>query len=524
MHCRHQTLVLFATFALAGCSADSVGPIKAPLTASLSIGATQRAGSYIVLTNRNGTDFSDQVAKLGGKVTFYHAPTGFATVSGLTSSAAAQLRAITGVSEVDSDILVGLDEPSATAQADASALLSADAAPLPGTGVPQAAILGSWQWDMRLIRADTAWAHGKLGSSSVTVAIIDTGLDYDNRDLNTLVDLDHSASFADAWVGDTTTLNNPAPDTLTISDAEITATRFPTRNPIQDYNGHGTNVGATVSSRAFAFAGVTSKTTLIGVKVLGRNGQGNFSQILRGVLFAADQHADVANMSLGGAFSKAGNGNLVGVINKVFNYAKQQGMLIVTSAGNDSQDLQHNGNAFASFCDAPHVVCVSSVGLPTWEESNSPTFYRDADTPAFYTNFGRQSVTVAAPGGNGVLTADGRSLVPSDGWPWGVGPNLTSVASFVWSFCTRTKMNIVGKTGDFGNLVRDPGCATGGVLSGDIGTSQASPHVAGLAALLIAENGKGQPQQIKHLIERSADDINPLMGSGRINVKNALGL
>lgn len=512
---RSTVIALLTVFGFGACSTDTVGPLKAPLSASLSLNPSSVPGSYIVLTKNSAKDFSGQVAQLGGKVTYYHAPTGFATVSGLTASAASQLKAVAGASEVESDVLVGLDAPGATVEADATALLAADAGPAPGTGVPEAAILGSWQWDMRLIRADSAWAHSKLGSPSVTVAIIDTGLDYDNRDLNTLVDLTRSASFADAWVGDTTTRNNPHPDTLTISDAAITATRFPTRNPIQDYNGHGTNVGATVSSRAFAFAGVTSKTTLIGVKVLGRNGQGNFGQILSGVLFASDQHADVANMSLGGAFAKAGNGRLVALINKVFNYAKQQGMLIVTSAGNDGADLQHNGNAFASFCDAPHVICVSAVGPTTW--TGNP------DAPAFYTNYGHTVVSVAAPGGNGVLLANG-TLQLSDGWPWGVGRNHTSNASAVWSFCTRTKLNIVGKTGVFGNLVRDAACATGGQLTGAIGTSQASPHVAGLAALIIAEQGKLQPQVIKRLIENTADPINPLLGSGRINVKTALGL
>jgi hypothetical protein len=509
-------IAVLAAAGLAACSTDAVGPIKAPLTANLSVSPSFVPGSYIVITNgKSAKDFAENVEQLGGKVTFYHSPTGFATVSGLTAVSAAQLKGVSGVTDVESDILVALDAPAATVQADASALLSAPP-PLPGTGVPEGAILGSWQWDMRLIRADSAWAHSKLGSAAVTVAIIDTGLDYDNRDLNTLVDLTRSASFADSWVGDTTTANNPHPDTLTISDAEITATRFPTRNPIQDYNGHGTNVGATVSSRAFAFAGVTSKTTLIGVKVLGRNGQGNFSQILSGVLFAADQHADVANMSLGGAFAKAGNGRLVGIINKVLNYAKQQGMLIVTSAGNDGQDLQHNGNAFASFCDAPHVICVSAVGPTTW--TGNP------DLPAFYTNYGHNVVSVAAPGGNGELLADGIHLRPSDGWPWGAPPNGTSTASAVWSFCTRTKMNIVGKTGVFGNLVRDANCATAAGLTGALGTSQASPHVTGLAALIIAEKGKMQPQLIKKLIEDSADPINVLLGRGRINVKNALGL
>ena len=196
---------------------------------------------------------------------------------------------------------------------------------------------------------------------------------------------------------------------------------FPTRSVISDYNGHGTNVAQQVSSKAFAFAGVSSKTKLIGVKVLGSNGVGTFGQIFSGVLWAADHGADVANMSLGGGFAKAGNGRLVGAINKVFNYAKQQGMLIVVSAGNSGADLQHNGNVESTFCDSPHVICVSSVG--------PKTFTGNGDLPAFYTNFGRSTVGVAAPGGNAVPTADGKNLVPSNGWPWGAGANLTDVAS-----------------------------------------------------------------------------------------------
>ena len=532
MKMRNVFIALLTTLALGACSTDAVGPVKVPLHPSLAVttGSTG-TGDYIVLLKGNAKDFQTTVTNLGGRVTFYHQPTGFVTVSGLTTDAAAQLRGVSGVSEVDADFAVGLSQPGATVTTDGYTLapdaLAADAAPPPpppGTGHPEVALLGSWQWDMHSIRADTVWARGKLGSPNVTVAIIDTGLDYDNRDLRTLVDLSRSASFADAWVGDTTTTNNPNPDTLTISDAQISSTLFPTRNAIQDFNGHGTNVGATVSSRAFAFAGVTAQTTLIGVKVLGRNGKGNFGQILSGVLFAADQGADVANMSLGGDFPRSGNGNLVSLINRVFNYAKQQGMLIVTSAGNEGEDLQHNGNLFSSFCDAPHVVCVTADGPPTWLDFDAPGFFSNALTPAFYTNFGRSVASVAAPGGNGVLAADGIHLVPSDGWPWGAGPHKTSVGSPVWSFCSRTKLNIVGKTGAFGNLVRDLPCATGGQLLGLIGTSQAAPHVSGLAALLVADGIRKQPQRVKQLIEQSADATNPLFGRGHINVQSALGL
>ena len=531
MNLKTALVSLAAAFVLGACSTDVVDPVKAPLKPNFAVadGSGVSTGDYFVLAKGNGKDFQANVTKLGGRVTFFHEPTGFATVSGLTAGAAAQLRGIAGVSEVDADFVVGLNEPRALTT-DESVLtpdaLAAEAAPPPppGTGHPEVAILGSWQWDMHSIRADSVWARGKLGSPNVTVAIIDTGLDYDNRDLRTLVDTSRSHSFADAWVGDTTTVNNPSPDTLTISDAQITATLFPTRHPIQDFNGHGTNVGATVSSRAFAFAGVTARTTLIGVKVLGRNGKGNFGQILSGILFAADQGADVANMSLGGAFPKSGAGSLVGLINKIFNYAKQRGMLIVASAGNEGEDLQHNGNLFASFCDAPHVVCVSADGPPTGLDFDAPGFFSNALTPAFYTNFGHSVASVSAPGGNGILAADGIHLVPSDGWPWGNGPHKTSIGSAVWSFCTRAKLNIVGKTGAFGNLVRDAQCATGGQLTGLLGTSQAAPHVSGLAALLIADGTRKQPQQIKKLIEQSADPTSALFGRGHINVRSALGL
>src|SRR4029077_9851133 len=112
-----------------------------------------------------------------------------------------------------------------------------------------------------------------------------------------------------------------------------------TRNNISDFNGHGTNVATQVSSKAAAFAGVTSRTTLIGVKVLGANGSGSVGGVLNGILWAADHGADVANMSLGSDFSKAGAGRFTSLINRVFNYAKKQGMLIVVAAGNEGSDL-----------------------------------------------------------------------------------------------------------------------------------------------------------------------------------------
>ena len=481
------SLSLASALALAACSESTVpsSPI-APSSAARSSSAAP-ATRYVVLSKNNGfaPDFATKVAALGGTVEQLHGGAGIAVVSGISDPA--QLSALSSVTDVQADADIALDSPIAAASADATSYGVDPSAS--SVGNPASAILASWQWNMRDIHADAAWAAGKLGSSSVTVAIIDTGIDYNALDLNGLVDLSRSASFV-------------------ASDNAVTSTYFPSRHPITDYNGHGTNVATQVSSKAFAFAGVTSKTTLIGVKVLDATGHGSLSSVLNGVLWAADHGANVANMSLGGGFAKAGNGRFVGLINRTFNYAEKQGMLIVVAAGNATSDLDHDGNFLPTYCTQQHVVCVSAVG--------PLTFTDNPDRPTFYTNFGRSAIDVAGPGGNADL-AGGLPLSP---WPWG-----NDFASWVWSLCSKTELAGFTSTG----TPVLAGCQAGNRLVGEIGTSQATPHVAGLAALLVAEKGAGHPSQIKNAIEQSADDLgqpgtDPYFGKGRINVKKALGL
>jgi subtilisin family serine protease len=443
------------------------------------------ATQYIVLANGNGfsADFGKTVSKLGGRVETLHRGAGLAVVSGLSGDAAAQLSHDSHVAEVQADEIVTLAEPLAAVHADAPAVSDPSASSVLN---PAAGLRFIWQWNMRAIHAPEAWAAGGLGDPGVTVAILDTGIDYDAPDLAGLVDTTRSVSFI-------------------ASDNQLRAQFFPTRHDISDFNGHGTNVATQVSSKAVVFAGVTSRTTLIGVKVLGQSGSGPLGAILNGVLWAADHGADVANMSLGGTFAKPGAGRLTSLLNRVFNYAKQHDMLIVVAAGNEGADIDHNGNTTNTFCDMVHVVCVSAIGPAT---ATSPD-----DTPSFYTNFGRSAITVAAPGGN----ADAANDFPLSTWPWG-----DDIASWVWSFCSKTL--IAGFT-QTGTPVLTT-CAQGNRLLGFIGTSQASPHVAGLAALLVSTHGHGRPQQIKQLIEKSADDLgqpgtDPFFGSGRINVARA---
>lgn len=471
-----------AAAVLAACAQDTTAPGRTAAAPQFAMAAG--ADSYIVAFKGNGVpaDFAAQVAALGGTVTSLHAGAGLAAVSGLSDAAAAQLSAAKDVSEVQPDALISLDVRLAAADGG-----TADDA-VASQSNPATAARYSWQWNMRLIRANTAWAAGKLGSAGVTVAILDTGIDYDDPDLNGLVDLSRSASFI-------------------ASDDSLTTTYFPTRNLISDYHGHGTNVASQVSSKAIALAGVTSKTTLIGVKVLSARGSGPLSAILNGVLWAADHGADVANMSLGGGFAKAGNGRYVGLINRTFTYAARQGMLVVVAAGNDAADLDHDGNALPTYCGVPTVVCVSAVG-PATATGNPDAF-------AYYSNFGRSAISVAGPGGN----ADAANGFTVSAWPWG-----NDIASWVWSYCSKTRL-VFAANGIPSLTV----CSFGNRLTGYIGTSQATPHVAGLAALVIAETGKGNPSQVKARIQQSANDLgqpgtDPFYGRGRINVARALGL
>jgi len=467
--------VLLAAAALAACSGDSLGPAAAPRAPARESGAA--AGQYLVtFKGQIPADFAQRVAALGGTVLYQHAGVGFAAVSGLNDGTAAQLGAGGGIADVALD---------AEVQADIGPSVEADASDVIESQTnPATAARYNFQWNMRLIHANQAWAAGKLGSPNVTVAILDTGIDYGVNDLNGLVDLSRSTSFIPA-------------------DNALTATYFPTLNPVIDYHGHGTNVASQVSSKAVALSGVTSRTTLIGVKVLSRTGGGPLSAILAGIAWAADHGANVANMSLGGGFSKAGNGRFVSLINKTFNYAKQKGMLIVVAAGNDAADLDHNGNMLVTYCDQPHVICVSSVG-PVLSTGNG-------DISSYYTNFGRSAITVAAPGGNA-----GNTL---SAWPWG----LDSV-SWVWAYCSRARL--AGLTSSGAPILT--ACSAGNRITGYIGTSQATPHVAGLAALLMAEYGTDAVQTRQRIMSSAVDlgepGTDPYFGRGRIDVARALGL
>ncbi len=159
----------------------------------------------------------------------------------------------------------------------------------------------SKQWGLQKIQAQFGWdiTHG---NSNVEIAVVDTGVNYQHPDLSSKISKSVNCTL------------NSCPDYFTL-----------------DPDGHGTHVAGIASAITNNSAGVSGTLwdgKILSVKVLDDNGSGYYSWIANGIVWAADNGADVINLSLGGSFSSF-------TLENAINYAWNKGVVMVAAAGNN---------------------------------------------------------------------------------------------------------------------------------------------------------------------------------------------
>jgi subtilisin family serine protease len=229
------------------------------------------------------------------------------------------------------------------------------------------------------IKARDAWKKGANGSG-VKIAILDTGVDYNHPDLAANIYVnpkeipgngidDDGNSFVDDTNGWDFFMNDAFP---------------------VDDNMHGTHVAGLAAS---AVTGIANHAIIMPVKVMGATGGGDLASILGGILYAADMQADFANMSLGvDSFGMTPDEKkeIQGYFTQAIQYAKAKGMMIVSAAGN-GDPFTGAGFDIDKFPSYPaSITDTNTVGVASVDSVGEL---------APYSNFGGNSVLVAAPGG-----------------------------------------------------------------------------------------------------------------------------
>ena len=290
--------------------------------------------------------------------------------------------------------------------------------------VPNDPLYDSKQWHLKRVGGETAWNYAC--GRGVTVAIIDTGVAcFDKGPFTKGSDLEGTRCEGGYdFVND--------------------------RDEASDDHGHGTHVAGTVAqttNNGKGVAGLAFCSTLMPIKVLSKGGFGTVANVAEGIRFAADNGAQVINMSLGGPIKSQ-------ILEDAVEHAKKRGVLIVAAAGNSGRSVGYP----AAY---PGVVAVSAT------DSN--------DKIAWFSSRGPE-VAIGAPG-----------------------------------------VNVTQQTVCDGGKNK---CEVFGTFNG---TSMASPHVAGAAAMVVGM-GITEPGAVLSALQGSATpkEEKNLYGAGVLDVGAAV--
>lgn len=335
------------------------------------------------------------------------------------------------------------------------------------------------QWALGAARVPEAWST-TMGSPSVVVAIIDTGIDFTHPEL-TGQSLwtnakDPRGDIPDAcdrvqnpYLSPNDDDCNGYPDDYRGWDFAWSSMSIPGDNDPTDEWGHGTFSAGVVAARtnnAFGVASVAPKVTLMPVKACIK-GDCKVDYVARAIVYAAKNGAKVVTFGL--AFHQPSQ-----VLQDAVNFAHSRGVLVVAAAGNFGHDSDPSVSAVGWPAALNHVVAVGATTVH--------------DAAAFYTSGGPE-VDLTAPGGD------------TEAWILGL-------------HCLNGLDQATGKTG------------TGYFRYGG-GTSASAPYVAAAAALVLSVNPSLSPDEVEAILKETAVDLGApgpdrLFGAGRVDVAAAV--
>ncbi|WP_406418217.1 S8 family serine peptidase [Streptomyces sp. NBC_00873] len=451
-------LALTASLGFLPMSAASAAPSDGLPTAAVSTDGPKL--SYVVNTTpvHSTGVVRLAIAEAGGTIVTSYDRIGVIVVHSSNPDFAKTIRNTPGVESAGATRTAPLKSVATTEEGSTELLTAEEAAKAAAAAGPGQEPLEPNQWDMRAIQADEA-SKINDGSPSVTVGVIDTGVDDTHVDLKANFSREQSASCVGG-----------------VADTTDGAWR-----PQAGESDHGTHVAGTIAAarNGIGVTGVAPGVKVAGIKV-SEPGIGFFytEAVVCGFVWAAEHGIEVTNNSYYvdpwyfNCQDDPDQKALLDALTRATKYAERKGVLNVAAAGNENYDLNSDSivdtsspndspsgtrtidphKCFDIPTQLPGVVTVSATGTQGFK--------------SYYSSFGLGVADVSAPGGD-------RWQIPAT--PDANGRVLSTVVN-----------------GQYGYKQ---------------GTSMATPHVAGVAALLKSTHPKATPAQLQELLKAQA--VNP---------------